>query len=124
MDYAHGLSQIRGNIGEHVPIMKPRSIRLRTSAVNPTIQQSDHRPRRQDTALLDFVQFAIKQKIEFSAVRPDTVEGVRGLFASARISPLDTLISVPRTSALVLEPGERTPAPQLMDEATWTALPW
>ena len=81
-------------------------------------------PLRQDTALLDFVQFAIKQKIEFASVRPSTVDGIRGLYASAQIAPLDTLIAVPRTSALVLEPGERTPAPRLMSDATWEALPW
>ena len=91
---------------------------------------------RIDVALLDFIQFAIARKIEFASVRPAVgADGVRGIFATAPVEPKDTLISVPRTAALVVAPGERSPtlpaaataagtrAGRLPD-AAWAALPW
>ena len=84
---------------------------------------STPRPAR-DVALLDFIQYAIRSKIEFAAVRPDSVGGLRGLYATAPISPRDTLVAVPRRSGLVVIPHEPSPFPSHLPEAAWAGLPW
>ena len=91
------------------------SVRSQTNSIG--------RPGR-DVALLDFVQYAIRAKIEFAAVRPDTVDGLRGLFATANIAPKDTLVAVPRASGLVVVPGESSPYPRHLSDAAWAGLPW
>ncbi len=88
---------------------------LALRAVSP---RSSSRASQQDTTLLDFVQFAVARRIQFSQVRPQNQNGGRGIFATFPVKEGDTLIAVPRDVALMVRPNEPSPCKDL-DDGAW-----
>ncbi|GAX74285.1 hypothetical protein CEUSTIGMA_g1734.t1 [Chlamydomonas eustigma] len=97
---------------------------IRSSIVSPSRKENPNLTNSgKDSSLLNFVQFAVKKNIKFSQVRPDVRDDTRGVYATYPIRSLDTLIVVPRSSALLLTPSERSPLGTL-SESVWQQLPW
>ncbi|MEW5318713.1 MAG: hypothetical protein WDW38_009910 [Sanguina aurantia] len=57
-------------------------------------------------------------------VRPDIVDGVRGVFATFPVPAGSTVLSVPSSISLTLAPGENTPDANIAPPAVWALLPW
>jgi hypothetical protein len=97
------------------------SRRAHAAAIQCRAASSLVQPVKRDAALLDFVSYCNRSKIQFSKCRPDVGEGGRGVYATTPIRKGETLVSVPRSASLVLGPGERSPSPKI-PEATWERL--
>jgi len=62
--------------------------------------------------------------IKCSALAPATFGTLRGMAASGSIQQDDVLVSVPRSSSIVLAPRARCPFPEAIKKEYWDTAPW
>lgn len=79
-----------------------------------------------DTSVVDkeFIAWAREAGITLDKLRVATFDGVRGMAAAKEVKAGDTLVTLPRSAALLAAPGQKCPFPQWVDAAFWDSKPW
>lgn len=65
-----------------------------------------------------------KAGVKADALEPADFAGLRGMKASKAINTGDSIVSLPRTAALLVTPKMKCPFPELIDAAYWSKCQW
>ncbi|KAG2493705.1 hypothetical protein HYH03_008219 [Edaphochlamys debaryana] len=74
--------------------------------------------------VLGLTDWALRHKLNFAGVRPDTRNGARGIYATTTLTPGDLVVSTPLSACFSVTPGEQCPFPDFLPQDVWASLPW
>ena len=75
-----------------------------------------------DDRVNSLMSWAAHKGIYAAKLKAGYPNGMRGLVAQKRIKPNGLMLSIPRSSAIILSQNAKTPFPQLLDKRTWAEL--
>lgn len=107
--------------GSHAPAATatttaPLSERTAVQAGEAVRRAPTEEAKQQLASARGLVRWSIDRKIKFAGVRPDVVDGVRGVFSTSAVQPGEALVAVPLGSAISVRPNEQSPFPAFVPQ--------